>query len=148
MATESPLLHDGSQTVAGADYRNSTNSGTTHAGPSGSPQFQAVRLSTTAERTVNLCTASGQPIYGILQNKPYTGEAADVGIFGITKAVAGTTTVTAGSDVMTDSSGCMIPYTSAAGQARAGRSLTSPAAVGEVFTMAVYGFGAGGGSIA
>lgn len=148
MATESPLLHDGSHTVAGGDFRNSTNSGTTHAGQNGSPQFQAVRLSTVAENTVLLCTAAGQAIYGILQNKPYTGEAADVGIFGVSKAVAGTTTIQPGQDLMVDSSGCLIPYASAAGLSRVGKAVSQPAAVGEVFSMALYGFGQGGGSIA
>lgn len=148
MATESPLLHDGSQNVAGVDMRNSTYSGTTHAGQGGSPQFQAVRLSTVDARTVLLCTAAGQAIYGILQNKPAVGEAVDVGIFGLSKAVAGTTTITAGGELQVDSSGCLVPYSSAAGIAAVGRAVSVPTAVGEVFTMALYGFGQGRGGIA
>jgi hypothetical protein len=143
MATESPLIHDGAQTVAGADYRNSTYSGTTHAGNGGSPQFQAVRLSTVAERTVLLCTANGQPAYGLLQNKPALGEAADVGIFGVSKAIAGTTTILPGMRVMPDSSGCLIPYASAAGVAQMGYAISAPAAVGEVFSAYIFGYGPG-----
>lgn len=148
MATESPLLHDGSHTVAGSDFRNSTYSGSTRLGPSGSGQFAAVRLSTVADLTVLGCTVSGQQIYGILQNKPNTGEAADVGIFGVTKAVCGTTTVVAGVKVMADSSGNMVAYSSAAGVNACGIALETPPSVGAVFTMALYGFGVGGGSVA
>lgn len=148
MATESPLLHDGSQTVAGADFRNSTYSGSTRLGPSGSGQFAAVRLSTVADRTVLGCTVTGQSIYGILQNKPNVGEAADIGIFGVSKAVCGTTTVTAGSKVQADSSGNMVAYSSAAGVVACGVALETPQSVGQVFTMAIFGFGQGGGSVA
>lgn len=143
MATESPLLHLG-WLAAGADYRNSTNSGTTHAGDNGSPQFQAVRVSTVEDLTVLLCTASGQQALGILQNKPNDGEAADVGVFGVSKAVAGTTTVIAGLKLMVDSSGCLIPYASAAGQCSIGVALESPATVGQVFSAMIYGYGAQG----
>lgn len=147
MATESPLIHDGSQTVAGGDYRNSTNSGTTHGGNGGSPQFQAVRISTVADRTVLLCTASGQPAYGILQNKPFTGEAADVGIFGVSKAVAGATSVAAGLKLMVDSSGQLIAYASSSGAVAIGVALETPAAAQQVFTAFIWGMG-GPGSIA
>lgn len=145
MAEESPLLHWG-WGVAGADYRNSTYSGTTHAGNGGSPQFQAVRLSTAEDQTILLCTSSTNSFLGILQNKPNDGDAADVGIFGVSKAVAGTTTVVAGIDLMPDSSGCLIPYSSAAGQRAVGMAITSASAVGEVFSMLIYG--GHGGSVA
>lgn len=148
MATESPLFHDGSQTISVADYRNSTNTGTTHMGPSGSAQFQAVRLSTLVDRTVLLCTATGQPIYGILQNKPQLGEAADVGFFGVSKVICGATaSITSGVKLMADSSGCMIAYSSAAGQASCGFAIETPSAPSAVFTAFIYG-GAGPGSIA
>mgnify|MGYP001499069346 CR=1 FL=1 len=95
MATESPLIHDGAQTILGfGALNNSTWLGSTAmAGPSGSGQFLAVRLSTTAARTVLLASTAttGVPMYGVLQNKGSTGLVADVGIFGITKAVAGAT---------------------------------------------------------
>lgn len=105
-----------------------------------------MRLSTVADRTVLGCTVSGQAIYGILQNKPGIGDAADIGIFGVTKAVCGTTTFTAGQQVQADSSGNMIVYSSAGGVFACGRALETPTAPGAVFTMAVYGFGFGGGA--
>lgn len=141
MATESPLLHDGGNTVAGTDMRNSTNTGTTHMGQNGSPQFQAVLLGTTA-RTVILAT-SGSQIYGVLQNKPNVGDAADVGIFGVTKIVAGATSVLAGGLLMVDSSGCAIAYSSQAGSAAIGRALEAPTAAGQIITAMIWGGGVG-----
>ncbi len=138
MATDSPLLRDGT-ILSGADYRNSTLSGTTHSGQNGSPQFQAVRLSSSTDKTILLCTAAGQTVYGILQNKPALGDAADVGIFGITKAVAGGT-VTPGATLQVDSSGCLVAYSSATGINKVGYALEG-ASVGQVFSMALYGFG-------
>lgn len=145
---ESPLIHDGSQTVAGFDGRNSTYSGTTALGPSGSRQYTFVRLSTVADRTVLNTTAVGQLPYGVIQNKPALGEAADIGIFGVTNLVAGTTSVAAGVQIMADTSGNAIAYSSAAGRVAAGIAITTPTAAGEVFTAAIYGFGNGGGSAA
>ena len=51
MATESPLIHDGGQCILGFDARNSTYSGSTLAGPSGSGQYLAVLMSTVAVST-------------------------------------------------------------------------------------------------
>lgn len=143
MATESPLIHDGSQTVSGFDARNSTLSGTTRSGPNGSGQFLAVQLSTTTSRTVNLTTVAGMKIYGILQNKPSTGIAADVGIFGVSKAVAGGT-INPGQEVAVSSTaaGSLIAYSSAAGIYPVGRAIES-AVVGQIFSVALYGFGGG-----
>lgn len=95
MATESPLIHDGSQTQAAADL--SAN------------QFYAVKI--TAARAVNLASTGGEVAYGILQNKPTSGQAADVGIFGITKVAAGAA-FSAGAQLMTDNTGRLITRTS------------------------------------
>jgi hypothetical protein len=146
MATESPLLHDGGQNTlsTAADFRNSAVTGSTLSGPSGSGQFLAVVMSTTADRTINgPSTVAGTRIYGICQNKPRGGDAIDVGIFGISKAVAGAS-ITRGSEVMTSStaSGTLIAFSTAAGQVPCGRAIES-AVVGQVFSMALYGFGAG-----
>jgi hypothetical protein len=146
MATESPLLHDGSQCISNFDGRNSSITGTTLSGPNGSGQFLAVVLSTTVDRTVQLpstTTAQFKP-YGILQNKPSTGIAADVGIFGVSKAIAGTTVVR-GQDLMLSSTaaGTLIPFTTAVGNTPCGRALENASTVGQVFTAAIYGFGVG-----
>lgn len=141
MATETPLIHDGAQTVAGQDFRNSTLSGSTRLGPSGSGQFLAVRLSTTVDRTVNLTTADGANPYGILQNKPSTGVAADVGIFGVTKAIGGSTLIVPGMDLMASSSGALIPFSAGANIVRCARALEAAPTFGQLFTAFFYGVG-------
>ncbi len=147
MATENNLIHDGTL-LAGADFRNSTYSGSTKLGPSGSYQYLAVRLSTVADRTVLGTTVDGQPIYGILQNKPASGDAADVGIYGTSKVVSGSTAIGAGMLLEVGSSGCMIPYSSAAGVAAAGRSIEVATAVGAIFSAVLFGSGVPVGSVA
>ena len=100
MATESPLIHDGSQTVAAASLTTS--------------QFYA--------------------IYGILQNKPASGQAADVGFLGVSKAIAGAA-ITAGAALMTDTSGRLITATST--NHRVGYAIESVSATNTIFTMMV-----------
>ena len=78
MATESPNIRDGSQTVAAANYGNTQSL----AGPSGSGQYLGVILSQSADRTSVLVSAAGAQGYGILQNKPNLGAVCDVVIFG------------------------------------------------------------------
>lgn len=147
MAVEAFTIHDGLQAAA-ADYRNSTFSGTTRLGPSGSAQFLAVRLSTSLERTVGLTTADGAPVHGILQNKPSSGIAADVTVFGMTKAVAGSTAIGAGMDLMASSSGAMIPFSAGANVQRIGRSYEAPATFGQIFSMYLFAGGGGVGTTA
>lgn len=99
MATESPLLHDGSQTTAAADLSAAAN------------QYKAVKL--TAARSVNLASTGGEAIYGILQNLPLSGDAADVGIFGISKVKIGVAGCAAGDSLMTEAAtGALVTKTS------------------------------------
>lgn len=117
-ATESPLVHDGSQTTAAADLSTK--------------QFYAVAI--TGSRAVNLASTGGENVYGILQNKPSTGEAADIGIMGVSKAVAGAV-VTAGNFLMTDTAGRLVPATGTS--ARVAQAIESAAATSTVFTVAI-----------
>jgi len=105
----------------------------------------AVVLSTTVDRTCQLpstTTAQFKP-YGICQNKPRPGEAIDVGIFGISKAVAGATIVR-GNDLQLSSTlaGTLITFSTAVGATPCARALES-AVAGQVFSIAIYGFGVG-----
>lgn len=127
LATESPLIHDGSQTTASADMSNTGGLD----GPSGSGQFLAVVVS--GPRAVAVATA-GVAVYGILQNKPKSGEAADVGIVGVTKAVAGAA-VTSPQLLQTDANGRLIPATSTLH--RVAMAIESAAATGVIFTVAL-----------
>lgn len=139
MATEGPLVHDGAQCVAAANYGNSaglagTNTGGTTGGATGSGQFLAVVL-TSAGRTVAIAGTAGVQCYGILQSKPASGAAADVAIFGITKAVAGGT-IAAAAALMTNASGQVVAWTSGSGYAQIGYAIEA-AVSGQVFTMFV-----------
>lgn len=149
-ATETPLIHDGSQNTlsTASDARNSTKTGTTLAGPSGSGQFLCMVLSTAANRTVGFASsASGSsgsaPFYGVLQNKPGPGEAADIGIFGISKVVSGSTTVTAGGPIMMSTAGgsslngTVNAWASGSGP-RIGYALESVTSVGQVISAMIF----------
>lgn len=125
MATESPLIHDGSQTTAAADL----STGLT--GQGGTGQFLAVKI--TGSRQVNVCT-TGDYIYGVLQNKPASGQAADVGILGVTKAMSGGT-VTAGDYLSVDSSSRFV--TASSTFARVAVAIEGAAAASTVFTIAL-----------
>jgi hypothetical protein len=105
MAVEGVMIRDGNS-VAGQDLSNTAGL----AGPNGSGQFLAVKQSTAADRTVLLANAANTDVYGILQNKPKQGEAADVCYSGISKAVFGGT-VTAKDFLTTDSSGRLVTAT-------------------------------------
>jgi len=89
MATEGPLIHDGSQTVADASLTGAA-----------AQQFLAVKA--TGSRTTGLAAAGGEAITGILQNTPSLGQAVDIGILGITKAQIGTGGVTADDQLMVE----------------------------------------------
>jgi hypothetical protein len=132
MATESPLLHDGSQFTANSNYGNSTSG----LGNGGSAQFQFVAI--TASRVLSLATSTGQACYGVLQNKPAAAAACDVGIWGISKVVAGAA-ITAGAKLMTNSSGAAITWTSGSGYFQLGQAIETVTSSGQVFTAFING---------
>jgi len=129
MATEAPLIHDGGNTVAGTDMSGVS---VTLAGPNSSGQFLAVKI--TGSRTVGLANAGGEAIYGILQNNPSLGYVADVGLMGVSKAVAGAA-VAAGAELMTDTSARLITATST--NHRIGVALEAATAAGQLITVAL-----------
>jgi len=147
MATESPLIHDGGQNTLSTanDARRSSITGTTLSGPNGSGQFYWVTLSTSVNRTAAFAsTAPGTTPwypYGVLQNTPQPGGAVDVGIFGITKLIAGTTTILAGTQISPSStvSGLTSPWAANQIYLRCGIALEAPTTVGQVFTALIYG---------
>lgn len=146
MATESPLIHDGSQSVlsTGFDFRNSTLTGSTLAGPNGSGQFLLVTFST--GRTLQPFTStmlnlsSVQTVYGVCQNKPRAGDAVDVGIFGVTKMVSGSTAITGGTLLQPSSttSGVVVPFAGGNGRAVA-IAIENAGSVGQVFSAFIGG---------
>jgi hypothetical protein len=134
MATEGPMIHDGAQCVASANY---WNPGTPLFGPNGSGQFLAVNIS--AARTVAIQTSIGGIFYGILQNTPALGQAADVALPGsITKAVAGAA-IAAGALVMVEATnGRLITWTAGTLYYVAGIALEAAGAANNIFTMLLY----------
>ncbi|HZT90291.1 MAG TPA: capsid cement protein [Stellaceae bacterium] len=116
MATEGPFLADGAQTTAAADLSSN--------------QFYAVKL--TGARQVNLASAGGEDIYGVLQNKPTSGQVADVALYGICKAVAGAA-FSAGAQLMTDTSGRLIAATST--NHRVASALEAATQAGQIVTV-------------
>lgn len=146
MATESPLIHDGSQSVlsTGFDFRNSTLSGSTLAGPNGSGQFLLVTFSTGrtlqpfTSTMLNLSTLNA--VYGVCQNKPRAGDAVDVGIFGVTKMVSASTSITGGTVLQASSTsgGAVVPFVGGNGNA-VGIAIENATSVGQVFTAFIGG---------
>lgn len=104
MSIDGNLTHDGTQTTAFANYNNPV---TPLSGPGGSGQYLAMFFQ--ANRVSQVQTNQGGQMIGVLQNSPFAGEACDIGISGITKAVAGAA-VTFGTEMMVDSSGRFIPW--------------------------------------
>ena len=105
MATEGPLIHDGGQCTAGTNM----GSGASLSGYNGTGQFLGVVIS--GGRAVVPDTTGGAVIYGVLLNQPSSGQAADVGLVGSTKVMAGGT-ISAGYDLMTNASGQAVSATS------------------------------------
>lgn len=130
MTTEAPLMKDGAQCVAAANYWNPASA---LYGPQGSGQFLLVFLS--GPRTVTLQTTQGALCYGVLQNAPTLGQAADVAISGITKVVVGAA-VTAGQELMADTNGRAITQTST--NRKVGMALESAAGANAIISMLIY----------
>ena len=74
-------------------------------------QFFLVKLSTSADDTVLLGAANTDVVFGVLNNKPNTGQAAEVQIAGVAKVVSGAS-FTRGDALMSDTAGKAITKTS------------------------------------
>jgi len=77
-------------------------------GQSSSGQFLAVKVSTAADFTVLHCSTGNERMFGILQNKPKSGEAANVMTVGESKVMLGSATITRGSLLEVNSAGRLI----------------------------------------
>lgn len=108
------------------------------AGPNGSGQFLAVKLSTAADMTILGQRSANARVFGILQNNPALGSAANVQTAGPSKAVYGGT-VTRDDYVTTDSSGRFVTATT--GQLACGKAMVS-GVVSDVGTVNLFGGGA------
>ena len=100
-------------------------------------QFYCVKV--TAAKTVGLTAAAGEAALGVLQNKPKSGEVANVMCIGVTKLIAGAGDLAAGAQWEANSDGKGI--TAATGKVGMGTVLIG-AVAGGVATVTV-GIGAG-----
>jgi hypothetical protein len=82
-----------------------------------------------------LCATAGMRAFGVLQNKPASGEIANVAYAGVTKVVAGAT-ITADDPIMTTTSGTADVAVGAAspGNFARGQAIEGGAS-GEIITM-------------
>lgn len=95
MARENP---ENISLAAAADYKTS------------SKQYYCMDVDTNGKAV--LCSAAGQRVVGILQNKPNAGEAATIATEGISKVISGTG-ITAGDYLKTDANGKAVKATKA-----------------------------------
>lgn len=95
-------------------------------------QFFAMKYTSSG---VNIATAAGEPILGILQNKPVSGAVADVCTLGVCKAVAGAA-ITKGAKLMTDANGRVITAATT-GSTIIGWALEAAGASGDIITIAL-----------
>lgn len=95
-----------------------------------SSQYKFVRLSTDTANVVLAVSATTQALAGVLQNAPdAANEAAKVAGNGVTVMIAGTSTITEGADLTSDSQGRAITGGAIVGA----KALESVSAVGDQF---------------
>ncbi len=102
------------------------------ADPNGGKQYYFVKV--TGVHQCGLADADDVNVIGVLQNKPqYTGNAATVGVSGVTKVVAAKA-ITAGSKVFCQAAGKATDATNGGGNAL-GIALTTVANDGELLSL-------------
>lgn len=124
------------------DARRSSITGTTLNGPNGSAQFYWTYMST-ADFIFRIGSSAITPstlipLLGILQDTPAPGLAGSVCVFGVSKAISGSTIITRGTALQPSSTagGQVTPYLTGNGPA-IGYALETPTAIGQVFAMFV-----------
>ena len=98
-----------------------------------SSQFRAMRV--TGDFAVNVANAAGQAVIGILQNKPTSGQPADVMMSGVSKAIAGAA-IAAGAEVMAGADGRIITAATA-GSNVIGIALNAAGGANEIISVAL-----------
>lgn len=91
-------------------------------------QHRGVGLNSSGQAV--LASVAGQACIGVLQNKPGSGQAATVAMGGITKVIAGTGGITAGSYVKIDANGAFVNQTAASSTNTIGICVVGAAAAG------------------
>lgn len=97
-------------------------------------QFTAVKVA--ADGDVEQCDA-GERAIGILQNKPIDGEACEIEMDGISKAVAGAAVANAGTELASDDDGRLVAATSS--DVVVAVNLTPAGGANQIFSVKVVG---------
>ena len=134
MAVDNVLIRDGSLHTAFANFYNPA---VALAGPGGSGQFLGVQFQASRVLQIASSPTAIPPVYGVLQNTPMATEACDVGISGITKAVAGAA-FNFGQELMVDSAGRFVLWVAGAANFKCGMAMETVAAANTVFSMMIY----------
>lgn len=147
MANEQMGFHVGWLTLSTLDdARRSSITGTTLNGPNGSGQFYWVYGSSLNALQVRLGSSNVTPsptqnVLGILQNTPGPGDPCDICMLGVSKVIAGSTSIVPFQSIQQSSaptaglSGLVVPYSTTAGNGAAlGFALEAPTSTGAVFT--------------
>lgn len=98
-------------------------------------QYRAVRV--TGDFAVNVANAAGQAVIGVLQNKPTSGQPAEVMSMGVTKVLAGAA-IAAGAEVMAGADGRIITAATA-GSNVIGICMEAAANANEIVTVLLGG---------
>lgn len=101
-------------------------------------QFFCVKLA--GAFAVDVPSASTDAVVGVLQNKPKSGDAAEVATAGVSKCVAGAA-ITAGAKVMSDTTGKVIAYVGSAGNTCIGIALEAATQSADVIAVLLKNFG-------
>lgn len=123
---------------------NADGSIAVYTGPPGAPGSLAANagfmyrfVKVTGQKTVGLCVADTDVAVGVLQNKPQvTGQAATVGIRGISNVIAGANDLNAGDELTSDSEGRAVKNVDGV---VLGIALTDSTTVGEIIPVLIKG---------
>lgn len=99
-------------------------------------QFLAVKVASTAGQCVlNATSVFAGNVVGILQNNPAANEEALVAVFGVTKAIAATSTIAVGDSVGLNTTGRVTDNGTTDNGAIIGKALIAAAAAGDIISI-------------
>lgn len=97
-------------------------------------QFKAVKMLSTAGSCALAATSVAVTVWGLLQNNPKSGDAADFAFSGIAKGIAGTSLVVVGSALGVNTTSRLVVTTSDNAWLM-GRSLSKASAIGDIISV-------------
>lgn len=105
-------------------------------------QFHIVKLASTAGQVVlNGTSVFAANFCGILMNKPYTGEEAEVAIDGVCKMIVATSTIVAGDGIGCNTTSKGTDAGTTDNGPRVAKAIEASAAANDIITVMLYGGG-------